>query len=73
MSGMGYLNLNFQSKSRRKKEMLFKKVPMKDLKRYIKIPEPLKGMQCQLGISGPQFFEAKGNKGDRKKKGGKKS
>ena len=52
--------------------MLFKKVSMKDIEKYVQTPEPLKGMRCQLGITGPQFFEAKGNKGERKKKGDKK-
>ena len=52
--------------------MLFKNVSMKNLEKYTKTPEPLKGISCQLGITGPQFFEAKGNKGERKKKGGKK-
>ena len=51
---------------------VFKKVPMKDMEKYVETPEQLKGMQCQLGINGPQFYEAKGNKGERKKKGGKK-
>ena len=51
--------------------MLFKNVPMKDLEKYTKTPEPLKGISCQLGITGPQFFEAKGAKGKDKKEEGK--
>ena len=48
--------------------MLFKRVSMRDLDKYTKTPEPLKGISCQLGITGPQFFEAKGAKGNKEKK-----
>ena len=40
---------------------VFKRVSMKDLAKYVKDPEPLKGIRCQLNVTGPQFFEAKGN------------
>ena len=40
---------------------VFKRVSMKNLDKYVKTPEPFKGIQCQINVTGPQFFEAKGN------------
>lgn len=45
---------------------VFRKVPMKDLDKYVAKPEGVKGMRCQLNVNGPQFYEAKGKDADRK-------
>ncbi len=41
---------------------VFKKVSMKNVDNYVKVPGELGGMRCQLGVTGPQFYEAKGSK-----------
>ena len=40
---------------------LFRKVSMKDIDKYTETPAGIKGMQCQLNVNGPQFFEARSN------------
>lgn len=51
---------------------VFKRVSMRDLDKYVETPEPLKGIRCQLGVNGPQFYEARSDKRvSIKAKGGK--
>ena len=39
---------------------LFKKVSMKNVEKYVQVPEALKRMQCQVNFY-PQFYEGKGS------------
>ena len=43
-------------------QSVFKKVSMKNVANYIKVPDELVEIRCQLGPTGPQFYQAKGNK-----------
>jgi len=38
---------------------IFRKVSMHDIEKYVEVPDGVKGMQCQLNVNGPQFYEAK--------------
>ena len=53
---------------------IFKKVSMTNIDKYVAPPESLSGIRCQLGVTGPQFYEARNRRGVsfKPKKGDKK-